>query len=210
LRYSGKLTQEEIAMSDERDKVLAMLQDGVIDAEQADELLGALAPEAEAKRVTAVSEAVGDIPDMDHYRRFWVAPFSILTALTTLLALWLRASLSKNKGPFSIGRIFVFGLFLISLVLSVLAFLSRKSTWAHVRIQEKSGNNIAISLPLPLSLAGKFIDLARQNSPEEMMDNLEMAATAIAAAQESFNDPHADPIMIDVDDENAHVQVFIG
>jgi hypothetical protein len=197
-------------MSDKRDKVLAMLQDGTIDAEQANELLEALETEDGEMVVTAVTEATGDIPDMNRYRRFWIAPFVILSAVTTLLALWLKALATHRKSKLPFGFLFVFSLFLFSLGSTVLIFMSRKSTWVHVRVQEKNGANIAISMPLPLSLASWVIDYAREFVEGEALDNLEMAATAIAAAQENFNDADADPIMINVDDEDAQVQVFIG
>ena len=197
-------------MSDEQDKVLAMLQDGTIDAEQANELLEALEPEDGKMVVTAVTEATGNIPDMNRYRSFWIAPFVVLSAVTTLLALWLKALATNRKSKLPFGFLLVFSLFLFSLGLTVLMFMSRKSTWVHVRVQEKNGTNIAISMPLPLSLASWAIDYARQFVEGEALDNLEMAATAIAAAQESFNDANADPIMINVDDEDAQVQVFIG
>lgn len=197
-------------MGDEQDKVLSMLQDGAIDAEQANELLDAMEPERERMVVTAVSEASGDIPDMARYRSFWVMPFVILSAVTTLLALWLRALSTNRKSRMPFGIIVVFSLFLFSMGLTVLMFLSRKSTWVHVRVQEKNGSNIAISMPLPLSLASWALDFAREFVEGEALDNLEMASTAIVAAQESFSDPDADPIMINVDDEDAHVQIFIG
>ena len=193
-------------MRDERDKVLAMLQDGTIDAEQANELLEALETEDGEMVVTAVSDATGDMPDMNRYRSFWMAPFIILSAVTTLLALWMKALATNRKSKLPLGFLLVFSLFLFSLGLTVLMFMSRKSTWVHVRVQEKNGTNIAISMPLPLSLASWAIDYARQFVEGEALDNLEMAATAIAAAQESFNDPNADPIMINVDHEVAHYQ----
>lgn len=197
-------------MSDEQDKVLSMLQDGTIDAEQANELLEAMEPNEDEMVVTAVTESSGDIPDMDKYRSFWVMPFVVSSAVTTLLAMWLRALSTNRKSRLPFGMLFVFSLFLFSLGTSVLMFMSRKSTWVHVRVKEKDGANIAISLPLPLSMASWALDYAREFVEGEALDNLEMAATAIAAAQESFNDPNADPIMINVDDEDAQVQVFIG
>jgi hypothetical protein len=197
-------------MSDERDKVLAMVQDGTIDAAQANELLEALEPGKDGMVVTAVTESSGDIPDMNRYRSFWIAPFVVLSAVTTLLAMWLRAISTNRKSRLPFGFLIVLSLFLFSLGLTILVFVSRKSTWVHVRVQEKDGANIAISMPLPLSLASWAIDYAREFVDGEALDNLEMAATAIAAAQENFNDPSADPIMINVDDEDAQVQVFIG
>ena len=197
-------------MSDEQDKVLSMLQNGTIDAEQANELLTAMETEDEEMVVTAVTDASGDIPDMNRYRGFWVAPFAILSAITTLLAFWLRALSTNRKSKLPFGFLIVFSLFLFSLGLTLLMYMSRKSSWVHIRVHEKGGSKIAISLPLPLSLASWVIDYAREFVEDEALDNLDMAATAIAAAQESFNDPNTDPIMINVDDEDAHVQVFIG
>lgn len=194
-------------MSDERDKVLAMVQDGTIDAAQANELLEALEPEDDGMVITETS---GDIPNMQRYRSFWIAPFVVLSAMTTLLALWLRAIATNRKSRLPFGFLLVLSLFLFSLGLTILMFMSRKSTWVHVRVQEKDGANVAISMPLPLSLASWALDFAREFVEGEALDNLEMAATAIAAAQENFNDPSADPIMINVDDEDAQVQVFIG
>lgn len=197
-------------MSDERDKVLSMLEEGTIDAEQANELLEAMVPEDGEMVVTAVTDSSGDIPDMDKYRSFWIAPFVVLSAVTTLLAFWLRALSTNRKSKLPFGFLIVLSLFMFSLGLTVLMYLSRKSTWVHVRVQEKDGANIAISMPLPLSLASWAVDYAREFVEGEALDNLEMAATAIAAAQESFSDPSADPIVINVDDEDAKVQVFIG
>ena len=52
--------------------------------------------------------------------------------------------------------------------------------------------------------------MARKQAKGEELEKLEMAAAAIAAAQESFSDPDADPIVINVDDENARVQIYFG
>jgi hypothetical protein len=198
-------------MNDEQEKVLTMLEQGTIDSEQANELLEAMTPAAGGRKmaITAVSDAPTDIPDMDRFRRFWVVPFAILSGVTMLLAVGLRVLLTKRKGS-SLALVAVFGLFLLFLGLTVLLFLSRKSTWVHIRVQEKGGHKIAISLPIPLTMVGRAIELARKQAQGEDLENLEMAAAAIAAAQASFNDPDADPIVINVDDEDAHVQVFFG
>ena len=100
-------------MSGEQDKVLSMLQNGTIDAEQANELLDAMTPEDNLV-VTAVSDSDGDIPDMDRYRSFWVMPFAVLSGVTTLLGLWLRALSSNRKRRLPFGMLFVFSLFIFS------------------------------------------------------------------------------------------------
>jgi len=196
-------------MSEEQEKILTMLENATINSEEANDLLEAMESADGGRKVavTAVSELPDDMPDMDRFRSFWAAPFAILAGLTSLLAIWLRAVAARRKAG---GSLVVGGLFLLSLGLTVLMYLSRKSTWVHVRVHEKGGRKVAISLPVPLNLASQIIELARKQAQGEDLENLEMAAAAIAAAQQSFNDPDADPIMIVVDDENAQVQVFFG
>ena len=138
-------------MSVEQEKVLTMLENATINSEEANELLAAM-EQADGKRkmqITAVSETPDNIPDMDQFRSFWLAPFAVLAGVTSLFALWLRVIAAKRKPGISLGGIFVFGLFLISLGLTVLMYLIRKSTWAHIRVQEKVGRKIVISLPIP-------------------------------------------------------------
>ncbi|MCZ7667608.1 MAG: hypothetical protein M5U34_10525 [Chloroflexi bacterium] len=60
----------------------------------------------EEMMVTAVSAATGNIPDMDRYRNFWLAPFLILSTVTALLGLFLRSTACKRK-PF--GALFCLG-----------------------------------------------------------------------------------------------------
>lgn len=199
-------------MSVEQEKVLTMLENATINSEEANELLAAM-EQADGKRkmqITAVSETPDNIPDMDQFRSFWLAPFAVLAGVTSLFALWLRVIAAKRRPGVSLGGIFVFGLFLISLGLTVLMYLSRKSTWAHIRVQEKDGRKIVISLPIPLGLVSQAVEMARKQAKGEELEKLEMAAAAIAAAQESFSDPDADPIVINVDDENARVQIYFG
>lgn len=195
-------------MSEEQDKILTMLENATINSEQANELLEAVESSNGRRKmaVTAVAELPEDLPDMDRFRSYWAAPFAVLAGATGLLALWLRALAARRKP----GAFFVAWLFVLSLGLTVLMYLSRKSTWVHIRVQEKDGRKIAISLPVPLNLASQAVELARKQAEGEDLENLEMAAAAIAAAQQSFSDPDADPIMIAVDDENAQVQVFFG
>lgn len=203
-------------MNDETEKVLAMLENATIDAAEANELLEALQPaDDKAARspkmeVTAVPAHITDIPDMDRFRTFWRTPFTLLAGVTAVSAWWLRSITARRKPGSTLGALLVGGLFLTSLGLAVLTFLSRKSTWVHVRVQEKGGRKIAISLPIPLSLADQAIKLARQTADDEQLANLEMAAAALEAVQENFKNPDADPIMISVDDDDAQVQVFFG
>jgi hypothetical protein len=80
-----------------------------------------------------------------------------------------------------------------------------------VRVKERGGKRIAISLPLPLGLASWGLELARSFTPAEQRQNLDMAADFLAGAKTQLNDLASDPVMINVEDKDGdHVQIFIG
>jgi hypothetical protein len=221
-------------MDDERRQVLQLLRDGKISTEQAMELLAALAPDDTTAESSPPPEpppaytdpsyykesdtaVTGDIlypnspPNMDSYRRFWQIPFFISLAFVTLFGLWLRAIYQSSAGAMTFGFICVWSFFMLSLLAALLAFLSKRAAWLHVRVQEKEGHRIAISLPLPLQPAKWGLRFASNFVDEATRTNLAMAAEFIDAAQESLRDENAEPMTIHVDDDDGDkVQVFIG
>jgi hypothetical protein len=216
-----------------------MLQDGKITADQAMELLAAMEPVAEAMTLSAQAEAaaeeseatteetilrenpavlMGDVikpgvatPDMDRLRRFWQAPFFIALGTLILTGLALRSLYQASNGAVSLWFFCVLSIFVIAFALTTLAFLSRRASWVHVRVQEKGGKRIAISLPLPLSLAGWGLNVARGFAKDNERQRLDMASEFVAAARDSLKKPGAEPLMINVDeDDGDQVQIFIG
>lgn len=207
-------------MEDERRRVLQMLQDGVITADQAMELLRAF-DEDDAMEATAVSEveretaedmlAAEPPPDMNRYRRFWKYPFFICLAFLALFGLWLRSIYQASEGAITFGFICVWSFFMLALVATLLALLSRQAAWLHVRVKEKEGRRIAISLPLPLGLAAWGIKVAHGFVDEETRAKLAMADQFLEAAKAEMQQPGAQPLFIDVDDDDGdQVQVYIG
>ena len=94
---------------------------------------------------------------------------------------------------------------------AVVAFLSRRATWLHVRVREKEGRRIAISMPLPLRLANWGIGIARGFVDDDTRSHLTMASEFIRAAQDTMREPGAAPLFIDVDDDDGdQVEVYIG
>jgi hypothetical protein len=80
-----------------------------------------------------------------------------------------------------------------------------------VRVQEKQGRRIAISLPLPLQLASWGVGIARRHADESERYKLEMAASFLAEARQNWQNTAADPLVINVDDEDGDkIQVYIG
>jgi hypothetical protein len=201
-------------MSNARQQVLQMLQDGKLTAEEAQELLQALEPAAaEAPQEAIEGEIVEPVepPDMDRFRRFWQYPFFISLAVLIGVGLGLRSMYQASEGAITFWFVCVLILFILTFILTALAFMSRSAPWVHVRVKEKSGRKIAISLPLPMGLAQWGINIARNFVPDAERGNLDMAAEFIRSARHDLKGPDTEPFMINVDDEDGdQVQVFIG
>lgn len=209
-------------MSDERRRILQMIQDGTLSAAEAMDLLDALNEAGEDEGVeTAVipqyNESLeGEIissnpPNMDRYRHFWKIPFIIAFAFLLLTGLWLRSIYQSSEGAITFGFVCVWSFFMLAFLAALLAFFSRRAAWLHVRVKEKEGRRIVISMPLPLGLATWGIKIAHGFVDEATRAHLDMASEFIAAAKEELKRPGAQPLMIDVDDDDGdQVQVFIG
>jgi hypothetical protein len=202
-------------MSEARQQVLQMLQDGKLTAEQAQELLAALepAPTGDDGSEAIEGEIVAPVepPDMDRFRRFWQYPFFILLAVLLMVGLGLRSLYQSSEGAITFWFFCVLNIFILTFFLTVLAFMSRSAPWLHVRVREKRGRKIAISLPLPMGLAQWGIGIARNFVPEKEQGNMDMAAEFIRSARHDMKGPDTEPLMINVDDEDGdQVQVFIG
>jgi hypothetical protein len=214
-------------MEEERSKILTMLEQGVITAGEAAELLDAVSaspadPPGEGASA-GVPQAVGEAvrihrphaddpttPDLERFRSFWRYPFYAAVGLLVISGLALTLFNSTAQGRFTLG-VFCAGSFLvIAAVAVVLAYASRTARWLHVRIQEADGDRIAISLPAPLGLANWGIQIARRFVDNETAANLDTAQTMIAALQHEMDQPGSQPIIVDVDDDDGdRVKVYI-
>ncbi|HFE66523.1 MAG TPA: hypothetical protein ENJ93_04590 [Chloroflexi bacterium] len=200
-------------MNEEREHILKMLQDDTISTEQAMELLDALEPSPGSPPPLSgdIVEPYEPPPNMNKYRRFWRSPFFIALGFLVFFGLWLYVIYQNNAGAITLGFVFVWSLFMLAFLAVALAFFSRRAAWLHVRVKEKDGRNINISLPLPLRLAQWSIHIAEHFVDEQTRGHLFMASQFITAAQETMREPGAEPLMIDVDDDDGdHVQVYIG
>lgn len=200
-------------MSEARQQVLQMLQDGKLTAVQAQELLEALEPTPNEPQEAIEGEIVAPVepPDMDRFRRFWQYPFFIALAVLIGIGFGLRSLYQASEGAMTFWLFCVSSLFVLTFALTALAFMSRSAPWLHVRVKEREGRKIAISLPLPLGLAQWGINIARYFVPDAEQANLDTAGEFIHSARHSMNEPGSEPLMINVDDEDGEqVQIFIG
>lgn len=206
-------------MSEAQDRILRMLEEGTITADEADKLLTAIGPEQEAGLVagdaivskTAQPEpdsTYPETPDYSRYRGLWRVPFIIATGSLLLSGLGLAFMYQADDRVATLGFLCIWSIFLLAFVATLLLLLARRAPWLHLRVQEQAGRRFAISLPLPLSLAHWILGIVRNFMPKDQAMHLETADAFITAMQE---DPNREPIIIDVDDDDGDkVELYIG
>lgn len=202
-------------MSDSRDQILHMLQNGAISAEEADRLLSAIEGEADLPDAPPVDERLPDeplpgglLPHISDYRTGWRAPFigaAFMAALSAAKLLQLR----QKRGPFNaLRRNFHRLLIMVGGIGALLSLWGRDARWLHVRVEQADGKRIEISLPVPVQLVGWVLRTARPYVDTATAGQFDAAIEMIAAMQAEMDRPDGQPIIVDVKDENSHVQVY--
>jgi hypothetical protein len=212
----------------EAQQILQMLQEGKITADEASELLAALQPgnpppglgegrgggwsresgEVEEPLQAAPSRAP---PDLKRFRRLCQILFYVALGVLVLSGWGLYAVYRHAEYEVTSGFVWMLVLFVLAVGVTAITFWMRMVPWLHVRVQEgDGGKRIAISLPLPLTLAGWGMNLARHFVKDEAVAHLDTAAELLKAMKGSLGTSKADPIAIDVDDDGQRVQVYIG
>lgn len=213
--------------SEERKKILQMVADGKISAEEAatlmrslDDSIGEQAEVLEAEsfiggeRSDVLSSSKGDAPEFDHVRRRamrFSRAFLWVGVIITVLSAWAMFGIQQNAGAnfwfFCMGMPLSFGILLI-----VMGAGSRTSRWIYVdvdRTHSKDGDgpkHITIALPLPLGLAGWFLKNFGSRISGLRNTNVDEVVQAIAMAKNI-----TEPLIVHVDDDDGErVQLFIG
>ena len=206
-------------MGEAEDKILKLLEEGRITAEEADNLLSAVGPEQSVGMVagdpivTGAPEAEAEAthaeqPNFSRFRGLWRVPFIIAAGSLLLSGVGLAFMYQADERVATLGFLCIWSIFLLAFVATILLLLARRAPWLHVRVQEQDGRRIAISLPLPLGLAHWILGFARYFVPKEQAMHLETADAFVTAMKEN---PDQDPIIIDVDDDDGDkVEVYIG
>jgi len=204
--------------SEERKKILQMVADGKISAEEAATLMRALDETAgEEMEVIETESGFGyersAAPEFEQVRRramrFAMIPLWIGIVLTVLSAWWMfsiqqRAGL--NFWFFCMSMPFVLGVLLI-----VMGAGSRVSRWIYVNVDRSNQNdwprNITVALPLPLGLVSWFLKNFGSQIEGLKRTTIDEVVMAISVARSI-----TEPLIINVDDsdDGEKVQVFIG
>ena len=203
--------------AEERKKILQMVADGKISAEEAATLMRALDEPAEEE--IEVIEAAPDsggagsgAAEFEEVRRramrFAFIPLWVGIILTVLSAWWMY-SIQQNAGLnfwfFCMTMPFLFGILLI-----VLGAGSGSARWLYVNVdrtyQHEWPRNITIALPLPLGLIGWVL-----KNFGSYIDGLDRTTIDEVLMAISLTKSVSEPLIVNVDDDGGErVQVFIG
>lgn len=194
-------------MDEKRNHILKLLEEGEIDAAEAARQLEELALYAAPEPVER-GPATPDSPDFNRFKRFWRLPFIIAMGAAALCAIGL-SSIYAAAQQITLGFVCVWSFFMLAVLAAALAYWSRLARWLHVRVREKNGRQIAISLPVPLRLAHWGIDIARGYVDDQAASQLDMVDTLLTTFRTEGSGK--EPLVISVDDEDGDsVQVYIG
>jgi hypothetical protein len=204
--------------SEERKKILQMVADGKISAEEAATLMRALEDSAgeEIEVIGAESNFSyerSDAPEFEHVRKRamrFSGVFLWIGILFTVLSAWAMFVIQQNAGinfwfvclglPLFLGILFI-----------VLGAGSRTSRWLYVNVDRSQAEdwprNITIAFPLPLDLVGWFLKNFGSHIDGLKKTNVDEVLQAIAVAKNI-----TEPLIVNVDDsdDGERVQVFIG
>ncbi len=206
--------------SEERRKILQMVADGKITAEEAANLMRTLEESAEEEiqviepPTDSWSREKIDAPEFEEVRRRasrFSKGFLGLGILFTVLSAWAMFSIQQNN-----GLNFWFFCFTMPLILGVMLISlgagAKSSRWLYVNVDRTNAEDwprkISIAFPLPLGLAswfirnfGQYIDGFKKTSVDEIINTINLAKTI------------TEPLIVNVDESDKggeRVQVFIG
>jgi hypothetical protein len=203
--------------SEERKKILQMVADGKISADEAATLMRALDDSAE-EEIVLVGEASGmggersDAPEFDQVRRRanrFSNAFLWIGVIFTVLSAWAMFGIQQNAGANFWFYCMGMPLFL-GILFTTMGAGSKTSRWMYVNVdrshQEEWPRNITIAFPLPLGLASWFLKNFGSRIEGLKKTSVDEIIQAIALAKNI-----TEPLIVHVDDDDGErVQVFIG
>ena len=204
--------------AEERRKILQMVADGKISAEEAATLMKALDESAE-EEIEVIEAAAGsgsgttDAPEFEEVRRramrFAMIPLW-LGVIITVLSAWGMYSAQQNAGLnfwfFCLTLPLLFGILLLTLGAG-----SRTSRWLYLNVDRSYQNewprNITLALPIPLGLVSWFLKNFGTHIEGLKRTTVDEVVMAISMAKSI-----TEPLIIKVDDgdRGERVQIFIG
>nr|MBN1230200.1 hypothetical protein [Anaerolineae bacterium] len=205
-------------MTTDRMAVLRMLEEGAINTDEAARLLLTLSETEEADAEVVIDRApvaerleMRDMPDISRIRGFWRYPFYVAVGVLIACGLLLGWLYSGAEGRLTFWLFCVWNIFTLAALACVLAVWSRAARWLHLRVTEKDGKKIAISLPLPLSLTRLGLRIASRYVDDSTGEQLLVASEFLEALQSEKGGLGDQPLVVNVDDDDGDkVSIYIG
>jgi len=209
--------------SEERRKILQMVEDGKISAEQAASLMRALEEDASGDSAEAEIEVIEagpgfedkktDAPEFEavkaRVRRFAMIPLWIGVAITVLSA-WAIYSVQQSAGM-NFWFFFLMIPLFIGILFIALGASGQSSRWLYVNVDRRNAQdgprNITLGFPLPLGLTAWFLRTFGHNIQGLRNTNVDEIIQLLDATGKS-----GAPLIINASDneDGEHVQVYIG
>ena len=207
--------------SEERRKILQMVEEGKISAEEAANLMRALetdGAEAEIEVVETESSSGFDgsetsVPEFEEVkaraRQFAMIPLWI-GVLIAVLSSWGIYSVQMNSGMNFWFYCLLFPLFL-GVLLIVIGAGGQSSRWLYVNVDRRYAHdgprNITLGFPLPLGLTSWFLRTFGHNIQGMKNTNVDDIIQILDATGKS-----GEPFIVNVndDEDGERVQVYIG
>ena len=211
--------------SEERRKILQMVADGKISAEEAATLMRALEEESAADsaegEVEVLETAAGsggersEAPEIDEVRRRahrFSGAFLWIGILFTVFSAWAMFAIQQNAGLnfwfYCFGAPLTLGI-----LLTAMGAGSRTSRWIYVDVDRTRSRDavgprhISLAFPLPLGFAAWFLRTFGSRIEGLKHTNVDDVVQVISMTKDM-----KDPLIVHVDDadDGEKVQVFIG
>ena len=204
-------------MTEERMRILEMIEQGAISAEEGARLIQALEEdtgedfEAQAEAFDEAPEPpptqMDPPPDIGKWRHFWYIPLAVGVVITTISGLLVYAGVQGDWNWF--WMLCVWNPLLFGLAVVVMSWFGRTARWLHVRVntgEDEWPRRIALSFPLPIGLTALGLRLFGNRIPGVEGVRLDKALLAL---KDGAN-PET-PLYIEVDETSGErVQVYIG
>jgi len=209
--------------SEERKKILQMVEEGKISAEDAAKLMHALDDDTDSETDEAEVEVIESTPGSSYERA--AAPefdaikararrFSLIPLWTgvfvTVFSAWIIYAIQQNAGVnfwfYCMTLPLMFGVLLIALGAG-----GCSSRWIYVDVDRRDAKpgdgpkHITLGFPIPFGFVAWLFETFGHNINGMSKGKVEGIIQMMHATRES-----GEPLMINVDDDDAHVQVYIG
>jgi hypothetical protein len=190
-----------------------MLSDGIITAEEANELLNALGGRsggrAPREAGPSLSGVVAERPPagLTLFRRLWQAAIIVAAGFLIFGAVGLALLYRAATEISALALACFWGIVLAASLGLALTLLAQRSTWLYFDVRPSDGPHIALGLPMPLALASGTLRLVRPFVPAERAASLNMAAEFVAAVR---HNPNKDPLQLRVEDDGTQVEIYLG